>query len=165
MIVPEEARRILRQITQEDIPTWDDIDLRFTRSIPNAQFPCALAPLGVVSVTRRINGALAIGLKTVGMTIGRTIYLAIRPKDLNTAAGLALLAHEKVHADQYSSIPDFQARYTELAERTPANQPWRNPYEEAAYRVEARVYCKLVETGYPRGRWTPLGVSLWGCAA
>lgn len=175
MLVPEEARQILQQITPSTT-SWDAVDLHFTSSIPGAAvmrsqvgagicIPCALVPAGIISVTRRVRGTFSTSLKTVGMTVGHTVYLAINPKDLRTAAGLALLAHEKVHVDQYACIRNFQDLYTRAAERTPDNEPWRNPYEEMAYRVEARVFCRLVDAGYPKGKWTPLGVSLWGCNA
>lgn len=168
MIVPDEARRILQQVVPDDA-SWENIDLQFSSRLPESQIsgrcPYAIIPMGVVFVTRRAYGTATRALRTVGMTIGRTIYLAIHPRDLRTAAGLALLAHEKVHVNQYATIPNFQDLYTQMAYQTPAGQPWRNPYEEQAYRVEARVYCQLVAAGYPRGKWVPLGISVWGCNA
>jgi hypothetical protein len=105
----------------------------------------------------------ARSLMTVGMTINREIWLARGHDDFESAAGLALLAHELVHVAQFEADPMFADKYDAVARQTPKDTPWLNPYEAQAYEEEARIFCLLVAEGHARGRWTPLGVSLWGC--
>jgi hypothetical protein len=68
-----------------------------------------------------------------------------------------------VHVAQGEADPAFADKYDIAARHTPRDRPWENPYEAEAYVEEQRIYCTLVAAGYPRGRWVPLGVSLWGC--
>jgi hypothetical protein len=99
----------------------------------------------------------------MGTTIGGTVYLNMSEKDLGTAAGLALATHELYHVHQMRTVPNFDELYQDYADQTPPDKPWLNPLELPAYQVEAREYCRLVAEGVPPGRWTPLGVDLWGC--
>jgi hypothetical protein len=102
-------------------------------------------------------------LQTIGLSEKGVIILDPGHADLSTAAGLALLAHEAVHQDQYENITDFDTVY-ELEDRhVPADRPYENKYEYPAYMKERQVYCDLVKQGYPRGNWVPLMVQVMGC--
>ena len=158
-MVPEQARQVLEPLMGPGIP-WDDVTVHVGR-LPNvALVPHALAP-------RRVQAVTAVepyrSLKTVGMTIHRDIWLAKGHADFQSAAGLALLAHELVHVGQFEGDPAFAENYDVAAQQTDSSRPWENPYEAQAYAEEQRVYCTLMAQGYPKGRWVPLGVSLWGC--
>jgi len=139
---------------------WNDVTVHVGR-LPQATLaPSAMVPRAVQAVTAK---EPARSLQTVGMTIHRDIWLARGHDDFESAAGLALLAHELVHVRQFEADPLFAEKYDAVAQQTPQNRPWENPYEMAAYSEEQRIYCLLVAEGRPRGRWVPLGVSLWGC--
>lgn len=158
-MVPDRARQVLEPLMGPGIP-WDDITLHVGR-LPNAALvPSALAPRAAMAVTAK---EPARSLQTVGMTIDRDIWLARGHDDFESAAGLALLAHELVHVGQFETDPAFAERYDAAARQTSPNRPWENPYEAQAYAEEQRIYCLLVAQGRPKGRWVPLGVSLWGC--
>ena len=160
MLVPTETRELLAPFMAPDFP-WGGVEITLASldNLPPDQ-PHTVFPLAVRRVTRR---GRARGLQVVGMTVGRHVFLDPRFGDLNTAAGLALAAHEFEHVAQNDTIPDFEARYNEEARHTPDSRPWENAYELAAYRREQEVYCDLVARGVPPGRWVPLSVQLWGC--
>lgn len=139
---------------------WDDIMVHVGRLPEAALVPHSLVPRAVQAVTAE---EPARSLKTVGMTIHRDIWLARGHADFRSAAGLALLGHELVHVAQFENDPAFADKYDIAAQQTPRDRPWENPYEAQAYAKELRIYCALVNQGYPKGRWVPLGVSLWGC--
>jgi hypothetical protein len=158
-MVPERARQVLEPLMGQGIP-WDDVTVHVGR-LPQATLaPSALVPRAVMAVTAKEPNR---SLQTVGMTIHRDIWLARGHDDFESAAGLALLAHELVHVGQFEADPAFADKYDAAAQQTPRDQPWLNPYEAQAYEEERRIYCLLVAEGRARGRWTPLGVSLWGC--
>ena len=158
-MVPERARQVLEPLMGQGIP-WNDITIHVGR-LPQASLaPHALVPRTVMAVSLK---EPARSLQTVGMTIDREIWLARGHDDFESAAGLALLAHELVHVAQFEADPAFAEKYDAAAQQTPRDRPWENPYEGQAYEEEQRIYCRLVADGLPRGRWVPLGVSLWGC--
>ena len=158
-MVPEQARQVLEPLMGSGIP-WDDITVHVGR-LPNAGLiPHALGRRAAMAVTAT---EPVRSLQTVGMTIERDVWLAKGHAEFQSAAGLALLAHELVHVAQYEADPAFAEKYDRVAQQTAPDRPWDNVYEAAAYEEEARIYCLLVAQGYPRGRWLPLGVSLWGC--
>ena len=158
-MVPERARQVLEPLMGQGIP-WNDITVHVGR-LPQASLaPHALVPRAVMAVSLK---EPARSLQTVGMTIDREIWLARGHDDFDSAAGLALLAHELKHVQQFEEDADFAANYDAAAQQTPRDRPWENPYEAQAYEEEQRIYCRLVADGLPRGRWVPLGVSLWGC--
>lgn len=158
-MVPERARQILEPLMGPGIP-WDDITVHIGRLPTATLVPSALVPRAVKAVTAQ---EPARSLQTVGVTIDRDIWLARGHADFESAAGLALLGHELVHVRQFEQDPTFPEKYDAAARRTPQDRPWENPYEGAAYEEERRIFCDLVARGYSRGRWVPLGVSLWGC--
>lgn len=158
-MVPERVRRMLEPLMGPGIP-WNDITIHVGRLPQGTLAPQALLPRAVMAVTAR---GLGRSLQTVGMTIHRDIWLARGHDDFESAAGLALLAHELVHVRQFDADPLFADKYDAAARQTPADKPWLNPYEMAAYSEELRIYCLLLAEGRPKGRWVPLGVSLWGC--
>lgn len=156
-MVPETVREALDHKVSPGV-SWDEVSIHVGR-LPTglAQAPHAMAPRNIIPVA----GAFARQpLKTVGMTIGRDIYLAPTHADFNTAAGLALVAHEMVHVAQGERVPAFEEVYEAAAMGTPPDKPWLNPYERPAYVEEARVYRHLLAEGYPPGDWVPLGVQV-----
>ena len=158
-MVPDRARQVLEPLMGPNIP-WNDITVHVGRLPQASLVPHALLPRSVMAVTAK---GLARALMTVGMTIHREIWLARGHDDFESAAGLALLAHELVHVGQFEEDPAFAEKYDVAARQTDPLRPWENPYEAEAYEEERRIYCRLVADGRPKGRWTPLGVSLWGC--
>lgn len=165
-MVPDEVRQLLAPSAPWPVP-WDQLNIILApvpEALAMANVPCSriLVPHALMRVLARGRSG-AYALKIMGATIGNTVYLNIKPEDLKTAAGLALAAHELFHVRQGQEIPDFDRVYSLYADSTPPQKPWLNPLEMEAYRVEATEYCRLVDLGYPPGRWTPLGVQLWGC--
>ena len=160
MRVPDEYRELLAPYFP-DLSLWEVVDLQIV-ALPDGR---VLVPHAVVRMPVMRAASLKAGhsLKTAGMTIGNTIYLDPAFAQLDTAAGLALLAHEREHVDQIRTIPNFQRLYDEAARATPPDHPWENPYEMSAYERERQVYCDLVSVGVPAGPWLPLGFQLWGC--
>ena len=156
-MVPDRARRVLTPF----FPglNWEGIQIHVGR-LPASQGLMVMLPRPLAAVT---GYDAARTLQTVGVTIGEDIFLSPQHADEGTAAGLALLAHEVYHVEQGRRDPLFNVRYNEAAAFTPQDQPWENPFELPAYLKERDVYCTLVARGLPRGRWTPLGVTLWGC--
>lgn len=158
-MVPDRARQVLEPLMGPGIP-WNDITVHVGRLPQGALAPQALALRPVMAVTAK---GLAKSLMTVGMTIHRDIWLAQGHQDFESAAGLALLAHELVHVRQGEEDPQFPDKYDVAARNTPSERPWENPYEAQAYEEERQIYCRLVAEGWPKGRWIPLGASMWGC--
>lgn len=156
-MIPERTRQILEPFLGSNLP-WNDINLTIG-NLPHALAPSALIPRNVMAVSAR---GIARALKAVGMTIHRNIWIDKSHADFETAAGLSLLAHELVHVEQFEQIPNFDKLYHQAAWAIPRDQPYLNPYEETAYRTEVEVYCALLAEGYPKGKWEPLGVALWG---
>lgn len=91
--------------------------------------------------------------------------IVVRRRELGTAAGMALLAHEAKHAldaQQYPGGPrQFVKEYNRLEGlRQRQGLPvWMHPMELANYVLECRVYHTLVAEGWPPGEWLPLGVA------
>jgi len=160
-MIPDQARHVLERLLPPGIP-WDDVTLHLEPLAQGARadVPHALVPRSVMAVTLK---ALARALKTVGMAIGREIWLAPEYAKFDTASGLALLAHELVHVAQDEKDPDFANKYDIVARQTPPDRPWENPYEMEAYCVEASVWRTLVAEGYPSGNWKPLGIEMGLC--
>ncbi len=157
MRIPELTREVLQPFFNAPLP-----DVEITRGSVNTQLfslaPRSMRPNAVMSVV----GARA-GLRTIGVSTHGHITLDPSHFDLNSAAGLALLAHEEVHQQQYLDVPNFDHAYEDVDRYVDRSRPWENPYELKAYQKERDVYCGLVQQGYPAGSWTPLGVKLWGC--
>jgi len=158
MEIPGDARQLLTPYFGEKV--WEVADLH-VGAFPEVStlVPRSLVKLAITYVTVPASR----GLRTVGMTVGTSIYLHPEYADLSTAAGLALLAHEMEHVRQAIEVADFDRVYENAARVTPHDRPWENPYEYVAYRKEQKVYCDKVAEGMPKGRWIPLGVQLWGC--
>lgn len=102
-------------------------------------------------------------LRPIGRSTDGVVVLSPKYADLNTAAGLALLGHERVHQDQFAEIPNFQAEYNRAQRGVDRNRPWDNPFELEAYMKERDIFCGLVARGVPAGNWVPLGVEVFGC--
>jgi len=160
-MIPDQARQILERLLPAGIP-WNDVTLHlepFAQGA-SANVPHALVPRNVMAVSLK---ALARALKTVGMAIGREIWISPEFAKFDTASGLALLAHELVHVLQDERDPDFARKYDAEARRTPEDRPWENVYEAEAYATECVVYRQLVAEGYPAGSWKPLAVDMGLC--
>lgn len=106
-------------------------------------------------------------LVPIGASIGTTIHLSRQyVGDMDTAAGLALVAHEALHQNQRVTVPNFEALAfpEEEYRRLDAGEPiMGNKYEREAYLKEAEVYCELLARGYAPGDWMPLGFLEFGC--
>ena len=109
-----------------------------------------------------INGA-GRNLRPIGRSTAGVVTLHPRFGDLETASGLALLAHETVHQQQFLNIPNFNDEYAKANRGIDRDRPWDNPFELEAYMKERDVFCSLVASGFPKGSWTPLGVQAFGC--
>jgi|GEM_PF-4995116 len=151
-MIPPDIREILAPFLPEGVP-WEDVVVAF-RSV---------SPRGASWGPRTMAPGIGAGLRTVGLSMEGRIVLDRDHGDPDTAAGLALWAHELVHQEQMVRIPNFVSRYMAEDWRTPPDTPWLNVYEEEAYRTERDVYCSLVRHGFPKGDWVPLGVQVWGC--
>lgn len=162
MKLPLETQELLNSLVGPGGVSWRDIEISTTpmSGVIQPGTPSVLAPRAVMALSLR---EPARSLRTVGMTMGKDIFLHRDYLDFATAAGLGLLAHEKVHVEQFNTIPAFLDLYMAAARYTPEDRPWENPYEYPAYIAERSLYCRLVTSGMPRGSWTPLGVVLWGC--
>lgn len=170
-MVPTEVRQILEPLMPGRRIPWEQVNLH-VRPLSEAAAFTTFTTESIVPLTR-ITTFPNVGVRrmllwphrliTAGMAIGREIFIVPSRFITTTAAGLALIAHELVHVDQHEKDPNFLAHYREQARNTPRDRPWENPYEREAYLEERRVYCTLTSRGMPSGKWTPLGVSLWGC--
>ena len=163
--LPEDVQANLRRVSPL---RWEGIDVqvqrldRLSASVPQSKVWSGLRyVVGRMRGSRQVKGAL----KVVGATIGGTIFIDPDFADWNTASGLALLAHERVHVEQDRTIPDFDRLYAEAQVGVSPGRPWDNPYEMEAYCLEARTWYALTQQGMPSGNWLPLGVSLGFCAA
>lgn len=158
--VPLRAIEILSPFFDPGSP-WG-FDLRFQQFLGTvtAIGPCSVGPRNVVAVTARGAGR---NLRPIGRSFHGTVILHPEYGNLETAAGLALLGHEKVHQDQFDTIPNFESLYARANAKTDPNRPWENTYERPAYIKEAGIFCALVAMGFPPGDWTPLGVEVFGC--
>lgn len=151
-MIPQDIREILAPFLPEGVP-WEDVVVTF-RSV--TRHAAASGPRTMAS----INGGR---LRTVGLSMEGRVVLDRYYGQPDTAAGLALWAHELLHQEQIVRIRNFMSVYMTEEWRTPADMPWLNVYEEEAYRTERDVYCSLVRQGFPKGDWVPLGVQVWGC--
>ncbi len=159
-MIPDEARRVLEPF-MGNLP-WENINLHVGR-LPigaDGQLAYALIPRAVMAISAP---RAFRALKTAAVTMKRDIFIVPEHANMEDAAGLSLLAHELVHVKQGEVDPQFLARYSELAAHTAPDRPWENPFEMQAYQKERQVYCSLVARGVPKGKWVPLGVTLWGC--
>lgn len=89
------------------------------------------------------------------------ITIAPQRYNLSTASGIALLAHELVHQEQFQNDPGSLDAYDAEERRVKAAglPPWANRFEKPAYETEARVYYAALDAGYPPGDHVPLLVS------
>lgn len=154
-MIPQDIREILAPFLPEGVP-WDDVVVTF-RSV--TRYAASWGPRTMAFS----NDPSAGGLRTVGVSMEGRVVLDRDYGQPDTAAGLALWAHELLHQEQMARIPNFRSRYMTEDWRTPPDMPWLNVYEEPAYRTERDLYCSLVRHGFPKGDWVPLGVQLWGC--
>ena len=160
--LPGETQRMLRRVSPLD---WEGINVRVQRLTGlEASIPQSKVWAGLRYVVGRMRGRLKGALRAVGATIGETIYIDPDFSDWDTASGLALLAHERVHVEQKRTIPGFDELYAEAQGQTPGDRPWLNPYERIAYETECQVYYDLIAGGVPPGKWVPLGVAMGFCA-
>jgi hypothetical protein len=162
--LPEDTQRILEGVSPL---SWDGIDVKVRPLTGLGAFvPQSKVWSGLKYVVGKMRGSRRsrAGLKAVGATIGETIYIDPDFADWNTAAGLALLAHERLHVEQKRTIPGFDELYAEAQATVHPQRPWENPYEMDAYQRECQVYYRLVAEGVPPGSWVPLGVAMGFCA-
>ena len=158
--VPQQAVQILSPFFPPGT-SWD-FDLRIAplRGSISALSPCSVGPRDVMAVS-------AVGaersLRPIGRSTDGIVILHPNYADLNTAAGLALLGHEREHQDQYKAIPHFQSEYNRANRGVDPDRPWENPFELEAYMKERDIFCGLVARGVPAGSWVPLGVEEFGC--
>ena len=158
--IPQQARELLEQFFPGGA-RWDaELVFRQLSFMSGVAAPSSYGPRAVAAVTLP---RAQQRLRPIGRSLDGIVILDPRFGNLDTAAGLALLAHELEHQDQWRSIPDFERQYAQENRTTPRDMPWENPFEKAAYQKERAVFCQLVADGVPRGSWTPLGVQLWGC--
>lgn len=157
-MVPEPLRSDLARFVPPTI-RWNDIEIviGLPRGL-SAHLPAAMVKRNVAYVTEA-RGAM----ETIGATMDHTVFLNPDYADFDTASGRALLVHELWHVHQNETVPNFEAIYAAEARKTPSDRPWENIFERDAYEVEKDAYCAMVNEGWPPGRWTPLGVQLWGC--
>jgi hypothetical protein len=125
------------------------------------EVPLSVAPRPIMAMT--FLNPLARALQTVGMTVGKHIYLDPNYGKLETAAGLALLGHEIVHVNQGEADPHFEDKYKVALRQTNSNRPWENPYELPAYAKECEIYYQKIAEGWSPGNWKPMGVQLDLC--
>lgn len=162
--IPNDVKESLRTVMDLQ---FTDVDVRVER-VPASMIigmPRAHAAVGLRRVVGRFRGGRrsAPGLKVIGATIGETIYIDPAYARWDTAAGQALLAHERLHLEQKRTIRNFDQKYAEEDARTPEERPWENPYEYAAYLLECKVFAKLLRKGMPQGSWIPLGAQIGLC--
>jgi hypothetical protein len=161
--LPEETKRILERVSPLN---WDGVDVRVQPLAGlGASVPQSKVWSGLRYVVGKMRGRARSALRAVGATIGETIYIDPDFADWNTASGLALLAHERLHVEQKRTIPGFDELYAEAQAGVDPGRPWDNPYERVAYERECQVYYDLIAEGLPRGSWTPLGAAMGFCAA
>ena len=162
--LPQDVQATLRRVSPLD---WEGIDVQVQRLAHlDAAVPQSKAWTGLRYVVGRMRGnrQLRGALRVVGATIGQTIFIDPDFADWNTASGLALLAHERLHVEQQRTIPNFDNLYAEEQQFVRPNHPEDNPYERIAYETECRVYHALIAEGVPPGNWVPLGVAMGFCA-
>ena len=91
--------------------------------------------------------------------------IVVRRRNLNTAAGQALLVHEAQHALDAKQYPGGAKRFVKEYDRLERLRQgrglpgWMHPMELENYRLECRVWHTLVAEGWPPGEWLPLGVA------
>ena len=163
--LPLETQRTLERVSPL---RWQGIDVQVRPLTGLGAFvPQSKIWSGPRYVVGRMRGSFwsRRSLRAVGATVGQTIYIDPDFADWNTASGLALLAHERLHVEQSLTIPNFEEQYAEAQEGVHPGRPWDNPYEMEAYQRECEVYYRLVSEGFPPGNWLPLGVAMNFCAA
>lgn len=144
-------RETLERFLGEGVP-WET-PVRYAPMAVAVGYPWTLAVVGPGSLL----GELGHFIPGEGVTVRR--------RELGTAAGMALLAHEAQHAldaEQYPGGPrQFAKEYNRLeALRQRQGLPvWMHPMELPNYQLECRVWHTLVSEGWPPGEWLPLGVS------
>lgn len=162
-MIPNEYRTVLAPFLPESTP-WERIQLNVAR-IPEAHVAGLVHPGSLVR--RSIQWVTAPramrALETAGISVGNVITLNPKYADFETAAGMALLAHETYHQHQEATIPGFARKYAEVASDVDPARPWENPFELPAYQTECRVYETLVRAGWEPGSWVPLGVEVGLC--
>lgn len=162
-MIPNEYRQVIESFLPQNTP-WGRIELEVGH-IPEAHILARISPGSLVrrsiqwvTVPRAMRA-----LETAGISVGNVITLNPKYADFETAAGMALLAHETYHQYQETSIPNFARRYAEVASDVDPARPWENPFELPAYQTECRVYETLVRAGWEPGSWVPLGVEVGLC--
>lgn len=160
-MVPEQVRLVLSPFLPHDTP-WD-VDFQVggrPRVAAEEPAPRSFVPRAVMAVSA---SGPERTLQTAAISQEDRILFNPSFYSDRTASGLALWAHELHHQWQMDTIPDFLEQYREAEAMTPPGQPWANPFELSAYRVECRVYHDLVARGVPPGTWVPLGVTAGLC--
>lgn len=161
--IPTEVQQSLERETGL---SYQDVDVRVERLQLEARIagPASHASYGLRRVVGRLRGRrTGSRLRVIGATIGHTIYIDPEYADWGTAAGQALLAHERWHLEQKRTIPNFDALYAEEEAQTHPDRPWENRYEYDAYLRECKVFAALMRRGMPQGGWIPLGVQIGLC--
>lgn len=116
-------------------------------------------------------GAPATLALVMGGGYGRLGYfhpdegIVLHKRELDTAAGIALVAHEANHAREAQYIPDFLEQYEAEERRRLAVglPPYANLFEYPCYVLECQVWHSLVNQGVEPGPWLPLGVEAGLC--
>ncbi len=138
----------LREVLERFLPPGTPWDVEIVRGVP-ARGPSTFAALPMAGGLTRIGSA-------------RDGVITIHPEFWapETAAGIALWAHEFYHQHQIAHVPNFWDRYEaeEITVERLGLDPWDNPFEEPAYQLEAEVYRALVADGWDPGGWVPVGV-------
>jgi len=114
--------------------------------------------IGIPAYARRTSTTCPLALERAASSLPGNVTVHPKYSDMDTAAGIALLAHELVHQGQFETMPDFDAEYE--AESRYVDEwglpPYENALERPAYEREVEAYLAALEAGYPPGEHTPL---------
>lgn len=97
------------------------------------------------------------------------VGIVLHRRELDTAAGRALLAHEAHHATDAANYPGGPVAFMKAYDAEEARRralwlpPYMNRLEIESYTLECRVWHSLVNQGVEPGSWLPLGVEARLC--
>lgn len=114
--------------------------------------------IGIPSHARRRAKTSLLVLERAASSLPGRVTLHPKYSDLDTAAGIALVAHELLHQQQFETIQDFEVEYAAEDQRVRQHglPPYENLFERPAYELEAEAYLAALDQGYPAGDYTPL---------
>ena len=157
MATLDDYREVLERFVGADVP-WET-PVRYSPLIAALGYPRSFALVGPGSQL----GELGHFIPGEG--------IVVRRRNLNTAAGMALLVHEAQHAVDAEQFPGGPERFVEEYKRLEALRQrqglpvWMHPMEFPNYVRECSAWHTLVAEGWPPGDWLPLGVSEDLCGA